>query len=176
MSQEIKDQVTEALAGAKIAFNATYQGLKKNTFGNKSDMDEWLCTFNGVDFEYFTGLGHRAKATETQKQSAACGFPGLTTKDKQGLTNYGRRYLAAVETLRKPQAPHPTDVLCSLILDSSAVGQSFASWCSDFGYDEDSRKAFASYTACQENADKLSTVFRSNRPALDKITELLQEY
>lgn len=176
MSQEIKDQVTEALKSANIAFSATYRGLKKGALDGTADMDEWLCSFNGVDFEYFTGLGHRAKPDERDKLKARYAVPGVTPNDISRRTIYGKRYLAELESLRKPQAPHATDVLYSLILDSSAVGQSFSSWCSDLGYDDDSVKAFNVYAACQKNADKLNSVFRANREALNQITELLQEY
>lgn len=54
-------------------------------------------------------------------------------------------------------APKPKveDVLSSLILDGSACGMSFAEWCGEYGYDEDSRKALATYEECQKAGDKV---------------------
>jgi len=54
-----------------------------------------------------------------------------------------------------PQLPLLDDVLFSLVSDSDACEMSFNEWCSNFGYDTDSRKALAVYELCQENTDKL---------------------
>jgi hypothetical protein len=55
----------------------------------------------------------------------------------------------------RPKKPSLDDVLHSLVLDASACDQSFDDWCSDYGYDTDSRKALETYLTCQENATKL---------------------
>lgn len=52
-------------------------------------------------------------------------------------------------------APRLADVLDSLATDSSMAESSFADWCGECGYDADSRKAFATFEACQEIAAKL---------------------
>lgn len=163
MSNEAREQVALILKNCEVTYSASPAG-EQTRDGWKCDA--WRVSFTVRDgraaheeFDYFTGLGHRAPATNEQKMRAAWGFQGLTANDKAGRTSYGRRYLAEVEKLRKPQAPDAADVLYSLLLDSDAVGQSFASWCSDFGYDTDSRKAFATYEACQSNADKLGRIF-----------------
>ena len=46
--------------------------------------------------------------------------------------------------------PKVADVMHSLLLDSSAVDMDFEDWCSDFGYDTDSRKARDTYDKCLE--------------------------
>jgi hypothetical protein len=51
--------------------------------------------------------------------------------------------------------PTAYDLLSCIRLDSSAEGQSFAQWCSEFGYDGDSIKALNTYNACLDNAKKL---------------------
>ena len=51
--------------------------------------------------------------------------------------------------------PEADLVLSSLLLDSSAVDQSFEDWCGEFGYDTDSRKAEATYNACRKSGEKL---------------------
>ncbi len=54
------------------------------------------------------------------------------------------------------------DVVSSLFLDSQATGVSFEDWCSDFGYDTDSRRAEATFKACQRSADKLYKLLRDD--------------
>lgn len=156
MSDAICTQVTEILAHAGVTYAAEYRGEKRNALGGNTPMDQWTCVFTRiegraqiVEFDYFTGLGHR--------------------KAPAGVT----RAFDKVR-LAKPRAPHPAGVLHSLILDSSAADQSFESWCGDFGYDTDSRKAFATYEACQQNADKLRGFF--TRETLESLTSALQDY
>ena len=86
----------------------------------------------------------------------------------------GRLYLQRVQELRKPQVPPIAGLLDSLIMDGDACSESFASWCDSYGLDVDSRKALATYMACQENADKLRKVF--THAQITRIQELLQEY
>lgn len=181
MSQEIENAVTELLVQVGVTYSAVNRGVSKNALGGTHAMDKWSCEFTSSkrqnepeEFDFYTGFGHRAPATKDQKLRAEYEFQGLTKKDKQGATMYGRRYLARVEEMRKPVAPHAASVLHSLILDSSAVGQSFESWCADFGYDSDSRKAYATYEECQRNADKLARIF--DHATREKLGELLQDY
>lgn len=178
---EIETAVLNLLVENKIAFHAKYLGQEANALGGDGTMDEWRCTLVHVDklnspetFEFFTGLGLRAEATEREKVAAKWEFPGLTQNDITRRTLWGRRYLAKVESLRKPKAPTAASVLHSLILDSSAAEQSFESWCGDFGYATDSRKAFGIYEACQKNADKLNRVIP--RALREQLAELLQDY
>jgi len=51
--------------------------------------------------------------------------------------------------------PKCDDVLHALINDASAEGEGFSDWCSNLGYDTDSRKALQTYLDCQEIAQKL---------------------
>ena len=53
------------------------------------------------------------------------------------------------------KSPNIEDVFNCILLDVSALDQSFEDWASDFGYDSDSRKAYAIWEACRENAKKL---------------------
>jgi hypothetical protein len=54
-------------------------------------------------------------------------------------------------------APCAADVLDCLALDAAGVGdgQSFEDWCSEYGYDTDSRKAEKTYTVCKKQAEEL---------------------
>lgn len=46
------------------------------------------------------------------------------------------------------EPPTAPECINSLLSDADAGGQSFGDFCSDFGYDEDSRKAHANWRAC----------------------------
>lgn len=154
-----------------VAYSVTYTG-KENR--NGWECDGWCFTVKNQSFEYFTGLGHREDVTAGTKKRAASYFPGLTEKDMAGQTMYGRCYLRHAQTLREPLIPPIAGLLHSIILDGAATEQSFASWCDNFGYDSDSRKALATYMACQENAEKLHRVFTHAQIA--HMQELLQGY
>lgn len=54
--------------------------------------------------------------------------------------------------------PEAKEVLECLVLDAVALGATFVEWCSDAGYDTDSRKAERTYAACRENALKLQNL------------------
>lgn len=57
----------------------------------------------------------------------------------------------------KGRAPKVGEVLESLALDCAIVdGESFEGFCSQLGYDTDSRKAEAAYRACKAEAAKLA--------------------
>jgi hypothetical protein len=58
-------------------------------------------------------------------------------------------------------SPKLDDVLHSLLMDGSAYfdAQSFEDWCNDYGYDSDSRKAEATWKACDEIGRNLARAF-----------------
>jgi hypothetical protein len=56
--------------------------------------------------------------------------------------------------------------------DAVGSAQTFDDWCSNYGYDTDSRKALQIYMDCQEIAKKL----RLARVPLEKEAERLQDY
>jgi len=146
-----------------VTFSAVYRGERADALGGKTTMDAWACTFTrdkqSVAFDYFTGLGNR-KMPEWKGPGPIPSFHSLM----------GAERLAQA----KPQAPGPADVLHSVLSDAEACGQSFESWCGDFGYDTDSRKAFATYEACQRNGDKVRGIF--TREELARFATELQDY
>ena len=128
--------------------------------------DDWQCDgwkFNlkkgqmVESFEYFTGVGHR----ETVSGLVAAVMPGA--KHVKG------RWQA-----QRPQKPPLAGLLYSIVMDSSAARKTFAEWCAELGYDTDSRKAIATYEACQINADKLNRMFTYAQ--IERIAEMLQDY
>jgi len=90
-------------------------------------------------------------------------FPHLAATRKTDLINRNS----------KPVKPNAASVLCSLIVDSSASSMIFDEWCSDFGYDTDSRKALETYMLCQQIANKVQRLFGH---VLKELREILSEY
>ncbi len=128
-------------------------------------MDEWLCvlTYAGrpmepEEFAYFTGLGHRSEP------APHAGAP------------YTPRTLAweAWQRTRKPVRPTAADVLHALVGDAEASSMTFDEWCDAFGYDNDSRKAFAVYEACQDTAEDLYRV--ADCGVVNALREALADY
>jgi hypothetical protein len=71
------------------------------------------------------------------------------------LTYRGRRLTVNFYGGDMVTNPSAADVIGSLCLDTSAGEQSFADFCSDFGYDVDSRKAEKIWKACATLAPKV---------------------
>lgn len=66
---------------------------------------------------------------------------------------------AAVAGGVEPNEPTARDVLESLQLDARAGAGSFEDFCSDLGYDSDSRKAEKIWEACRDTRDRLREFF-----------------
>ena len=74
----------------------------------------------------------------------------------------------------KPATPTNADIMHSLLLDADAADQSFNEWCDNYGYDNDSMKAFKMYQACCEEAVNLKKTF--TREQIEAMREALQDY
>lgn len=60
------------------------------------------------------------------------------------------------KTVLGPKKPNPAEVLGRVCADyQSAAQESFPDWCGNFGFDEDSRKAYRIYEDCQAIGPKL---------------------
>lgn len=124
----------------------TYNGITKR--------DDWECyswTFitKGIEFKYYTGLGHATKG--------------------QGKFNYLKPKALGNKKVIKDgivfiHVPKIKSILYALALDA----QSGDDFCSNFGYDTDSCKALAIYLECQESDIKLRKIMKSKN-ALDRI-------
>jgi len=105
----------------------------------RNTADAWLFVFsNGSTQEYYTGIGHR-----TMRVAYKAEYKRLKNAN---LTQYGLEQFIKVSS---PTKPTIDSLLSSLAMDSRAENESFADWCSDFGYDTDSRKALETYEDCQ---------------------------
>lgn len=146
----------------------THVGLFPDDEGKRLQ-DKWVVVIEGQMFDYFTGIGrrkHKFGANSCQKMFAGdC----LAASWKNPISVNVQRM---IEHDTKAVPPTLDDVLYCLPMDAGAGHVSFADWCSDFGYDTDSRKALSIYEACQKNADKV----RKFIPDLEKAREAFQDY
>ena len=79
----------------------------------------------------------------------------------------------AVQALSTSAKIDPLGVLSSLVMDMDAGAETFADFCGEFGYDEDSRKAFAIWQTCQEHGGQFRKVAGKH---LEAIREAVSEY
>jgi hypothetical protein len=70
-----------------------------------------------------------------------------------------------------PTPPELSDVIFSLLTDWQGGRETFEDFCSAFGYDADSRKAFALWQACKKSGEKLAKLFSA-----DEIEELEEAF
>lgn len=102
-------------------------------------------------FDYFTGAGHIKPRSRAQQDPYSWQFrPGI------------------------PVRPMAADVLACLLMDAAAAHMGFSEWCSEYGYSDDSIKAFETYRACEQCAQKLAAVF--TREQCDALRAMLQDY
>lgn len=163
---ERKGELAELMAGHGITIESHRIPHRKD-----SDMDKaWSaaalhCAFEVFHYgrkvysgEYSAGLGAawpdtRKEFEEAMKRGrrALPGlvmiFPGDVARAfKEGWQ--GRKVCdePTVECFKAGWRPDPVDIMQSLL--ASVTDESFADWCSSLGYEEDSRRAYATWTNC----------------------------
>lgn len=129
--------------------------------------------------DYSQGLGHMSNYSEL-----TCGRSGVTILQMESLVEAAERGCYVVKPDPHPhllgkkiKLPEPLidDVLCSLVLDSSAIDHAnFESWADDCGYETDSRKAEAIYKACLDIGLAIRAAVGSD--GLQRLQEVFQDY
>lgn len=161
MSQDIKNNVEQYLFTCNVSVQARLLG--------EVERDKWVCDHWKVTikthgetelFNYYTGTGHR-KLIKGALPAPKCG------KNAIAYIEWEKRNL-------KPVNPHPADILYCLLSDAEAIDTSFSNWCDHFGYDEDSRKAFDTYTQCGNIGKQIRKVF-SHKQVIE-LRQMLQDY
>lgn len=141
---EKADQVRVLLAQWRIAYKVSLVG---EVVRDKWTADQWLVRLN------------RGKGDVTFDYYTGTGRRSKPTK----ISPHGM-----------PKIPEAADVLHCLVLDATALHQSFHDWCADLSYDVDSIKAFDTYRACCESATKLRQVF--DRDQLAELNQILEGF
>lgn len=158
---EIESNVADMLAKAGVVVSWQYTGEQKR--------DNWVCDAwqatitngkNKQEFDYYTGPGHRKLFKK------AYGWERPTNqREKQWF----------FEQNSQPVEPVAAGLIHSLILDGDACNYSFEEWASNFGYEEDSRKALETYLQCQKVGGQLRRIIGNNE-LLSSLSDALQEY
>lgn len=146
---EIDAQVSDFLrVNCSTQWGVIYEGAYKEHNGQPWAHDKWSFTFTrtsvkkSINFDYYTGTGHRIKSGLSKEYSAV--------------------------------KPGPAGIIYSLLMSESACNRSFADWCRDYGYDPDSRKALALYEACQQEYNKLQSMFTNTE--ITQLHIILENY
>lgn len=163
MSKEIDDAVDALLTEKFVEVIVTYAGQTKL---DDWDCDAWRVTIKApgipikkMETEYHTGLGHRGPPARLFGQKPA--RPGTIAHEQWQAT-------------RKPIKPRAAGILYSLIRDAGALVESFPNWCADFGYSDDSIKAFNTYQACCKIGQDLNATLP--REVINQLNVLLEDY
>lgn len=177
--------VAEFLKANHIHFSTGYKGTKK-AFDDKNVMDSWSVKIGkgaargNYEFEYFTGTGHRLtfnkklsgyacdKLTKVQINQAKK-LQELLRKDRLDST-----IIKLQDNTGYAVSPTQASVLYCLLADAISAEQNFNDWCNNFGYDNDSIKAFKTYQACCDTLEKMRNIFSGKQRA--ELSELLQDY
>jgi hypothetical protein len=133
---------------------------------SKQDKDNWVhdawevtLSYEGREYttKYHTGIGHRklAKGASTTYKGSNVGYFTRNSTVKLDVVEADKCGLIVV----KP--PTLSDVVHSLLCDASCATSTFEEWCSDLGYDIDSRKALDTYLQCQTTSLKMRRLLSS---------------
>lgn len=123
----------------------------------------WSVTIGSEQFDYRTGSGH---GTPIFKKGS--NFQRNLKPTQPCLVDSGRKEWVLV--------PRTDQVLDCLFLDSDAGSESFDSFCSNFGYSNDSLKALDTYRACMDTAARLKRALGSEYTSeLSRISKLREE-
>lgn len=166
--------VAEYLTGRGVlSYKATHAGdLSKD---KEWPSDLWRIVFtaqNHSEFvtEFHTGLGHRLTNLRFGKLSQAQLTGAKELKQVTGMD----QACFKIDDCTYAVTPTQASVLYCLLSDAQCGDDTFDDFCSNLGYDTDSRKALETYLACQETNTKLNKFF--SRETISTLQELLQDY
>jgi len=141
-----------------------------------------LLKFNGreiIETNFSFGIGH---VNLSKERFSSLIYPSnlesmFYTMQRKPLADFvdkdSQFQVLIIAAKRQKLAPTLPGVLYSLLMDSSAYGQTFEDWCGDLGYDSDSRKAEEIFKACEATGRKLSKI---DTEVIEQARELLQDY
>lgn len=178
MSDEKKQQINELLARHGVIMSAVFvpQSASRNS-QEKNHTINWRISFTrasnkaSMALDYGQGIGHvpNYKQPRTIHDERVLGEPWETGKYNATTGKVGT-YMQ--KRLPLP-APAAADLLYSITMDDTH-GESFEEWCSNFGYDSDSRTAEATYEACKRQTYDAQRVLGSQ--LLEEAAKILEDY
>ena len=185
--EEIECRIADIIesAGVKVSVHSSAELVKDK------DDDGWLHDVWTVVIDkpasgkspmmvkYRTGIGHRVGlgTMQTQKKQERLKDYKHPQKFIQAnhfcweATNAKRRHYGDHQWLKVPKV---SAVLHSLIMDAQAGSETFEDFCSNYGYDTDSRRALEMYLECQKYGNELRRFFNGGHMA--DMEEILRDY
>lgn len=164
------------IASLGIEYEAVFipQSLSRNADSDHKSLN-WRVSLSKGAYTFRTnytqGIGHVPGYCHSRSS-----YEARRLQDAQNAASEKGTYPANASLTKSAKLPAPgiRDVLHSLVIDAEGAFESFEDWCSNRGYDTDSRKAEATYRACQVEAQALARLMSG--ADLNKLRELLQDY
>lgn len=123
-------------------------------------------------FNYNLTVMHKNKVVKNLDYSMGCAHLVLNGKNYTFPFDIRREKDELWRMLRAkllPATPTLTGVFACMTMDALAGSETFKNFCDNFGYSDDSIKAFNTYLECQKTNDVLS-------PWLSTLQEMFQDY
>jgi hypothetical protein len=164
--------------GLKLSYVCINEGKADIPGIQKGCPSEWSVTLSRGKLSFTTtytkGCGLRRYKNGMERYTDAHGVERHRPKYRRIPSIWGRPTPQQWKALEN-SVPEPVGIveLCySLAMDAQCGSQTFAEFCSECGYDEDSRKAFDMYMACQ----KIATDLRRIGVSIEKLAEITYGY
>lgn len=122
----------------------------------------WVVRIGTEAFDYKTGVGH-ATPVYSKTGSKNKRPENSITQNENGFPQ---------EWIHVPKI---RDVIDCLVSDANSGAETFPEFCSNMGYDTDSRSALETYLACQQGGEKLRRALGAKYQDLVKELEELRE-
>lgn len=157
---ETMTEFTERLGVTMTAEPATHN---PNMGDPIPDAAHWTCTLKHGDRElsvpYSMGPAHKTVTRQAMLVFRGVIPEGWKTGERMPMTLGGRSLdVTEAEKRCKPTEPDLPGVLDCLASDAASIenARCFEDWASEYGYDDDSRKAHTIYEVCQKQAAELA--------------------
>ncbi len=175
MNPEIDTKIKELGLTVESKFVPFSQSRNKN---EKYPSLNWLVTLkrNGrkiLSTDYMSGSGHcpSYRQNDNSIDHALQVKTECETGFKSGYVSFTG---VVVSDKKKPILPDIKDVLYSLLMDSDALDYEFSEWASNFGYEEDSRKAEKIYNECVNLGLQMQRALGQDK--VQELREVYQDY
>lgn len=166
--------VAEFLKTNHIHFSVNYCGTDR-PFESNNKMDSWSVKIGTQSFDFYTGIGHRIAHNKNAYKLSTKQIEVVTQlRDLLGKDRLDNTVFKLADQSTYAVSPTQASVLYCLLLDAQGAEQNFYDWCMDYGYDNDSRKAFETYESCCKTLGKIRKIF--NTTQRQQLSELLEDY
>jgi hypothetical protein len=181
-----RQEFQKILDGLKLTFEVSSATGVVSEDGDHVSLS-YVAIINGQSFDYSMGIGHIDwTKVDPDKNFYSGPWVGFSEEEKSFIRTYKRKNHCVFKENGKWAAvcakvanklktkPMMVDVLSCVMLDKTALEMTFDDWCSEFGYDVDSRKAEKCYNACCDNARRaLKFLSRKDMEALTELANRL---